>query len=40
MNRPSAFIRNLLIHNIGPGLVFEDWLFDITIIGNYIYPDA
>ena len=32
--------RNLMIHNIGAGQVFEDCLFDFTIIGHYIYPDA
>ena len=32
--------RNLLIHNIGAGQVFEDCLFNFKIIGHYIYPDV
>ena len=32
--------RNLMIHNIGACQVFEDCLFDFTIIGHYIYPDV
>jgi uncharacterized protein YijF (DUF1287 family) len=29
--------RYLIIHNIGAGQVFEDCLFNFTIIGHYIY---